>query len=139
MKTIHGIALILIAAFLTIAAVNMVYGCFIILDIKTVSMDIKVMDKVGFNVDPDALHFGITMPGGKAVRYIDTAFNGDSPVRVSVQFSGELAPWTRAAPDRFILLPDETGRINFTVSVPRAAAYGKYNGTATIIYRRAFG
>jgi len=106
--------------------------------IKSVRYDMDLYvegaKRVGFNVDTDAVHFGIVPPGASGERIV--VVETDVEARVRVKSSGELAKWVSVSDNDFVLGRDELKEISITTSVPEDAEIGKYEGEITIsLYR----
>jgi len=106
--------------------------------IKSVKYDmdlhVKGAKRVGFNVDTDAVHFGIVPPGASGERSV--VVETDVEARIKIKSSGELAEWVSVSDNDFVLGRDELKKISITASVPTNAKTGKYEGEITIsLYR----
>lgn len=114
------------------------YSLYYIYDVQDIPMDVKVQDHVGFNLDTDALHFGIVMSPGYAGRSIVVTHPLDRPLQVVIQTSGEIAPWVEANYWEFVLQPGETKSVLFELYCPEGVEPGNYSGNVRVTFKRIF-
>jgi hypothetical protein len=112
------------------------YYLFVLIQVKTIPMDVTIADKVGFNAGTDALHFGTVYAGGESYRSVFVMNNNSFPVTVMVINSGSLSHFVDVDSDRFALAPYTNASIGYTCALPADAKQGLYNGTSKIIVRR---
>src|SRR3989338_3882151 len=93
--------------------------------------DEKVM---GFNVNPDGLHFSRVPRGALAERWISVSSEEDAIA--TVMLSGDAASYIRHE-SNVRIKANETRKISFIASPPTDAQIRVYNGTATVILRKA--
>ena len=98
-------------------------------------MYLTVGDYVGFNVDTDAIYFGVINKSGSGSRIIDIK-NTDVPYMVNIESYGELAKWVYVSENNFLIRPYENKSLKVTVLVPPDAAYGNYAGLLKVILRK---
>jgi len=111
----------------------------IVEDSMEIYMEVKVEEaRVGFNLDSDALRFGISPPGGVAERGIDIKNEKIYDIRTEIFAKGELSNWVRAFDNNFVVPAGETRNVTFAVDVPITAEEGTYNGTILILTRRVW-
>jgi hypothetical protein len=125
---------IAVGLILIIVAVYFLYPA----QIAEYQMDVKVQKpmKIGFNIDDDALHFGIVPPGSNAVRSVVIENNQGSRF-VVITKTGDFADWVSISENNFILEPLTDKKINFRVTIPSSAEQGNYTGSITVkFYRR---
>ena len=138
-----GRKIIIIAAFLVIAAVFYGYAHFIpanIIKADTIPMDLEVLETqqlVGLNIDADALHFGRIGRGGNGMRIINLSNSGDFPVRIKLGTEGPIGKWLFYEKNNFILNNKSSDEIDLIVFVPEDADAGIYNSTLVVVYRKA--
>lgn len=126
----------LIFALLAGTFIAILYYSSLIYDVAYISMDIKISDHPGINVDSDALHFGkATSPGG-ADRYILVSNDYALPLKVMITSRGELSSWINLNESSFILEPAETRSIKVSAEIPSGVSYGNYTGTLKILFRK---
>jgi len=100
-------------------------------------MDLYIGDKLGLNVDNDALHLGIVPPGLSGSRNIKVSVPGKRTM-VSLYSEGEIAPLITISDNNFIMEPHENRTIEVIVNVPVDAKNPDYlNGTIKIVFRNA--
>jgi len=126
-------AMIIIGIFL---ALSLYYG-FLVVKIDELPMDFTVGDKVGFNADTDALHFGTNHPGGTSTRQIRVSNDNDFPVKVMISNTGNLSNWVTVRDYSFNLNPFSSTKVNYSVSIPVDAKLSKYTGISKIVIKRA--
>ena len=108
-------------------------------DSREVHMEIKVEPaRVGFNLDADALRFGISPPGAVAERGIDIKNTKSYDVRVEIFAKGELSNWIRTFDNNFVVPAGTEKSVTFAIDVPVTAETGKYNGTLLLLTRRVW-
>jgi len=100
-------------------------------------MDVKVQGpmKVGFNIDDDALHFGIVPPGSNAKRSLLIENNQGSRF-VIITKTGPVANWVSISENYFILDPFTNKTVDFRVIVPSSAEQGNYTGSVKVLFYR---
>ncbi len=119
----------------------LIYGFFewYIVDVQTTGVDFKVLGKnrAGFNLDVDALHFGIIPPQGGAQRGIILINNHEFPVFLNIRAKGNASDYLSVEKNNFVLDANSTKSILFFIELPEDINYGIYNGTVTIFSKRA--
>lgn len=136
MKRKNLIFLLVLVVIATAAAVAIFYSFFVIKEIKTIEMHVKVDDYVGFNLDTDKLYFGTVMPGGSAKRSIKISNHYGYEIKVKIYTGGIISNWVYLNNTKFILQPNETIDVPFTVNVPKDTPYGNYTGKIKIVFTR---
>ncbi len=134
MKGIY-IAIIGVAIVLSLVTAYL-YEKAVIIKVQTINTDIKVSDHSGFNLDRDAMHFGLSVPGGSVDREIVFSNKFSFPVRVVIQTEGNMSKWLYVSQPDFKIMPNSTKTVKFSVYVPSDAAYGLYTGKIRAIFRR---
>ena len=124
-----------IVAILCSVVTIMVYSFYVIEEIKTIDMYLKVDDYVGINVDTDALHFGTVSPGGSGTRSVFLSNNYGKSLKVEIKVYGDLAEFV-SVEKSLVLSKNETKKISFTASIPKNALYGNYTGRAVFILKK---
>jgi len=135
--------LILISLFIAIGiATTFLFYFFVVIDnIKTFPMHLEVSpDRYGMNADTDAIWFGklVISNGASANRIIEIGNYKTHPTFVIVKLSGELGPWVKVNETNFVLEPNQTKELKFTVFPPLNTPPGNYTGEAKIIMKRYF-
>lgn len=128
--------LIFVALILSVSLTAVLYSFYVIEDKKVIPMDIKVRDRGGFNLDTDAMHFGIAQPGGSAERSLKAWHDSDHALRVEIKTYGEMKDWVSADQDDFWLQPGEIREIFFKVRIPGGTPYGNYTGSIVLFFKR---
>ena len=105
--------------------------------VKTTKLDMyfEIADKIGFNLDSDAIYFGKTYPGGRSQRIITLENNEDFPVKVSIKTEGTIRPLVTVSKNDFILQPHSVEVIRYYAD---AGDYpkGNYSGVSTAVFTR---
>jgi len=136
MKQKYLILLFIFAVLLTVAAVASFYSFYVIKEIRILEMTVKVADYVGINIDTDKVYFGAVMPGGASIRSVKIWQNYTTPLRVKIFTQGYITNWVENSNSSFILQPNQTATIPFTVHVPKGTAFGNYTGKIKIVMTR---
>ena len=136
-KTKHLIVLSFIIALISITATNLFYSFYIIEYVKELDMSLIVGNHAGFDVDTEKLSFGMIMPAGNScTRYVFLSNKKDYPLKVYINFYGDLADWVSVSDNYFILKPGEEKKLSFTANAQKDASYGNYTGTARFVFKR---
>ncbi len=106
------------------------------LDRIELPMDIKVEDHFAFNTDVDAIHFGKVPPGNEGLRGFFVNNTYPFQVVANLEISGDITSWVSASENVIVLEPNSHHKINLTASVPLGTAYGLYEGTLAVTFRR---
>jgi hypothetical protein len=108
-----------------------------IYDVHELDMDVYIGNELGFNVDTDAVHFGVTQPGSVGMRPIKVTA-GEFLSLVSIEASGEMSGWITISENDFILQPYENRSVQVYLQVPEDAEMGGYfKGTLRVVFRKA--
>ena len=99
--------------------------------VKTLDFDFKVKDELGFNLDPDKVHFGGGPPGVSLKRTVNLEVDEPSFVKVLVDCDVNISMNSSS----FYMEPNETKEVNFELVVPDVPR-GTYNGTITFNFYR---
>lgn len=128
MKLAKLIALILLCAALTIAAVYAVLVFEIAPASNTQSTEylFYVNQSIGFDVESDIMRLGEITPGATARRAI--TIQDPSATSVRTVFSGPGSEWLRASPQPAEFVNGST-EIVISVHPPQNASYGTYRGS----------
>lgn len=137
MKRNNAILLILILAFGAMGFTLLLHYTLTTVDVRDIEMDLKVGDRIGFNVDADKLWFGMTNPGGSAKR--EVVISNDNEYLVVVRFIplGELKDYVSISENNVVLRQQEEKTISITASVPRDMPYGNYTGVMRVVFKKA--
>ena len=99
-------------------------------------MDVIVSDHIGFNLDTDAMHFGLALSPGGSKRKLDIKHNAEHALKVDITFIGEMADWVVSEENGFILEPDVVKPVEFIVSVPEGMEEREYTGKILIYFKK---
>jgi hypothetical protein len=123
-----AILVIIIGAFGTMAY----YYGFVVVEEYTLAVDIEVIDnqKVEFNLDTDALHYGGVHQGSTQTRFVNITNNYDHDVTVRLQPDGELKLLLSMDYPQFTLAPDDQRQVAITLITPDKL--GEYTGTVHV-------
>lgn len=121
---------------LSISATFSFYSFYVIEDKKSIYMDLTISDHGGFNLDPDALHFGMSMSPGKVERAFNVSHKSDHPLLVEVTFVGDLGEWAEAEENSFILEPNVNKPVNVIIIIPEGVEMGDYDGHVIVYFKR---
>lgn len=136
MKPKTLILLIFIALLISVGLTTIFFSLVYIEDTKVVPMDIEVGDRIGLNLDADAMHFGMSSPGGEARRGLIVQHQSSIPLKVDIRMYGEMASWIEVEENEFVLNPNQTKEVYLTVHIPQGTSLGSYNGTIVIFFKR---
>lgn len=108
----------------------------VIQEVKTLDIQLKVADHMGFNVDADKLYFGTVPQGNTGSRdiLIENKEYKKSVVRLKIR--GELKGWVTASENNFILKKEESKLIKMKVTVPEDAELKDYESKLLITFTR---
>ena len=92
------------------------YFNYFILDVVYVNFDFKVREdkNIGFNLDQDALHFGIIPPGSSGHR--DLILNSEVQAKILIKVFG--SDYVYPTKNNFILDPNKSVSVPFSASPP---------------------
>jgi len=132
-RIIVALSLVLIIG--VFASLSVYFGLFMV-QIDTILMDLEVAQRVSFNTDTDALHFGSVYKGGESTRTLNIANQNHYPVIINIENQGDFAHWVALEKNHFTLPPNSSTAVQFTAQPPMYAQYGEYSGQATIKVKR---
>ena len=136
MRLKQFVLMVLILAFVSVALTTVFYSFYIVKEVKVVPMDVKVSDHSGFNLDTDAMHFGLVMSPGAVERSMIISHGSDEPLRVEIKTEGVMSEWVYPEEDSFVLWPNQSKEVMFDINVPENIEYGHYNGTIKIFFKK---
>ncbi len=110
------------------------YFNYFILKVSYIDFDFKVKEDkhIGFNLDSEALHFGIIPPGSKGHR--DLIFKSEFPARLLVKVTG--SDYVYPVKNNFLIEPGES-ILTFTAAPPIDMPQGNYSGKIRLVFKRA--
>lgn len=111
------------------------YFNYYILDVAYINFDFKVREdkQIGFNLDQDALHFGIIPPGSRSHR--DLMLKSEVPAQVLVKIIGSDYVYPNA--NDFLIEPNTSVALTFTAAPPNNMPKGNYSGRIRLVFKRA--
>jgi len=136
MNTKKLIGLLLLIAMLAAVGTLLYYSFFVIDAITQIPMDVTIADHPGFNVGNDSFHFGQIVAPGAGWRKVTIKNSKLHSLLIDASTSGGMDSWMIIVPNHFRLKPGEEETMTFRIEVPEGTAYGTYNGTAKIIFKR---
>jgi len=92
-----------------------------------------VGNKSGFDLNPNELTFGLTTPNNSLSRAITITNDFDKPKKINIRASGEITKYIIVSKNNFILNPNESKNVTFTVYSTNLEEPKKYEGEITII------
>lgn len=101
--------------------------------VDTIKASFEVGDRVGLNVDNDALNFGIILPGGGSKRSINVSNTHPYTIMVKLYKTGNISNFLHFDETTYVT-PNEAKEIFFNVGVPSNASSGKYSGEIKIAF-----
>ena len=122
--------LILISAFIIILFLNAP------LQKQTIPTKFTAGENMGFDLTPDSLNFGKIVPGSSATRNITITNTFDKPTITKIKSSGEISSHIIVSENNFILQPEESKNITFTVYSTKNLEYKEYPGKIVITTKR---
>ncbi len=142
-----NLALLLIAALLSLTAALFFYSFFMFKEAHFIKADVEVSDAVlGFDLNKDAMHFGkVPRNAGSATRSIYLSNSDDFVLRFSIEATGELTKWTLITSDGktyrqsavVLVQPNSKKEVVLAVEPDSTADVGKtYNGTVKVLVTR---
>ena len=138
-KKCRELRILIVVALITIAITSLSYSLVNlnpIYHIEEFDMDVYVEDRAGFNVDRDAIHFGIMPPTGVGERRIDLV-SGPYRTRVTAESYGDIAKWVHVSKNNVVMEPNESTPILVRVMVPEDAKIPDYkDGKLRILFKR---
>lgn len=108
----------------------------VIQEVKTLGIQLKVADNMGFNTDTDRLYFGTIPRGNSGGREIIIENINYKNTRVRLKISGELKDWVTASENNFNLKEGESKRVKLEVKVPQNAELRDYKSKLLILFTR---
>jgi len=106
-------------------------------DSKVFDMDVYIENRAGFNVDTDAIHFGVVPPNATSERKI-ILHVADFRTNVVIGVSGDLAGWVVVSDNNFIMEPNESRTITVSLFVPGDAKVPDFKrGRLQVLFIRA--
>ncbi|MBI2668505.1 hypothetical protein HYX14_01555 [Candidatus Woesearchaeota archaeon] len=98
--------------------------------VQVKSSDLRYL---GFNLDTDALKFGVVSPGARGKRVVMVNNTLDSTVVIKAV--GEMAAWMNVTPQNFTFKAYHPQRVEFELFVPPDAKEGDYTGKVLVCHK----
>jgi len=107
------------------------------LDKRIIPANFFLAENIGFgNVEGEIL-FGAIQGNQTAARSIIVSNDFKKDVLISIESSGEISDHLIASENNFILIPNESREITFTIYTHGLTEYREYRGKIIIVSRRA--
>ena len=136
MKIIKFFLLLIFVVIISTSLTYFFYNYYMVENILTLDMMVKVNDHFGLNADSDAIKFGMIMPGTSSERSIMVNNSAAYPLKVVILKSGYIADWVKVSENNFILEEYGNRTVIFDVSAPKNSNYGNYTGKIKIIFKK---
>jgi len=89
-------------------------------------------EKMGFDLGPGNLNFGQIIPGYSVSREITITNTFDSPTITKIKSSGAISEYLVVSENNFILQPNESRNISFSLFPPEGIELKEYPGQITV-------
>ena len=132
----NTLAFMILFIFLLAFGGMLFYNFYYIKKIKVLKLQLEVADKVGVNVDDDAIYFGKVYPGNTARRIIELSNNYEDPLKVSITIKGEISPFVSVSQNEFILEPGEDKVVTYYASTTKETPKLNYTGETRVFFKR---
>lgn len=103
---------------------------------ETMLMEIKVENRLAFNLDPGVMRFGSVPPGNGAERSLIIQNTKPYDVRIEIYVKGDMAGWLKSFDNFFIVPSLESRNVTFIAEVPPETPLGVYNSTLLLVTKR---
>jgi hypothetical protein len=105
-----------------------------IIDIKIIDTDVNIDYSVGFNLDTDALHFGIVPPAGTGTRNITITNEYNRDCKVNINIDGKMKDWFEISNNNFEFKENQSENIMFKINPPIDTKIGDYNSKIILTF-----
>lgn len=136
MKSNQFFLMLVFITLICVTSTMLFYSFYVVEDLKVIPMDIVVSDHYGFNLDTDAMHFGMTTSPGSTSRALNISQKGEHPLMVDIKTDGDIGDWVYPDDNGFVLEPGIIKEVMLTINVPENIDYGQYNGTIKVFFKR---
>ena len=136
MKPNKLLLMVFITVLLSFSLTFIFYSYYLIQDVQSLDMKLKIGDIVGLDTNESVISFGIIPPEGSAQRKVILNNMYGKPLEVHTKKTGEIAGWVHISEDTFIINPDETKELLFTAIPSKGAEKGAYQGKIKFIFTR---
>ncbi len=130
------LALMILIGFVLVFGGMLFYNFYYIKEIRVLRMQLEVADKIGVNVDDDAIYFGKVYPGNTARRIIEISNNYADPLIVSITIKGDISPFVSVSQNEFILEPGEDKVVTYYASTTKETPKLNYTGETRVFFKR---
>ncbi len=137
MKLSKFLLFALIAVLAASAVTVLFYSFYYIFDVQKVKTDLEVVPQhiAGFNLDPDALHFGKLGAANCATRSLTITNSRNFPLRVESKVLGSIAPYIQMPDNGRVVQKGEQISYGF-MACPKGAELGNYTGVVVVTFKR---
>jgi len=108
----------------------------LIKEVKTLDMQLKVDNNIGFNIDTDKIYFGTIPPGNTGARRVNIENMEYKKVISRIKLTGELKDWVTVSHNNFRLEKGESQEVTVDISIPEDAEKKDYEGRFIILFTR---
>jgi len=127
--------------FLITLASIIIIGIFVLinnmpLNKETIPSKFVAGENPGFDLTPGRLNFGKIIPGSSGSRNILVENELDKPIKIVIKSSGDISGYMIVSKNNFILQPNESENLVFSVFLKEDTKYGEYNGQIEIISKK---
>ena len=138
MKLKQLIILLISIILICIGAVLIIYYTQIIKHVDYMDMDVTTGSYIGFNLDPDAMHFGVLGPGRIAKRELVIENNFNKEVLIIIKIKGNISDMITISDNNFILNPGQNNTVTFACQIPQGTPDNTtYAGRIKTIFKRS--
>ena len=124
------IILFFILSLVLIIGVFLVYASNKIIGYAVYQVDYSIGDYAGVNLDSDAIHFGIVMPGTITKRTLRVATSKNANIDINLNNLDNIM----ADKDYFFLEANQSENVVLSLFVPLNAVKGNHSGKLVVMY-----
>jgi len=136
-KKMKKLALILVSvACIVFFSVLLIYNYYVVENVITIDLSLKIGDGFGLNLSNDRLNFGTSPPGSLLKRKINITNHNDYPIFVTIKLKGDISPYFVVSNNNFKLEPDQKEVVTYYLHVPRENLQKGYSGQTWIYFKR---
>lgn len=137
-QRIPALATAILAAVLVFGIVYLAVS-YQLLGHKRYEARLQVGEKLGFNVDTNAIDFGTGQPGNVLVRSVVITNSYIEPAQVSVVIDGPIEPLVSPLENNQIVQPGQIIVVDLEARIPEKPDQNEYHGTIHFYFFRLFG
>jgi len=127
-----AIIILIAVALLAFTATIWAYSYLKIISVNQFEITLSIGDRIGFDLGSQEISFGTMLPGSTASRTIKIENNEEFPLKVIVKHFGDTNKFVSIDKNNFVMLPEESGELNFLAEIPKNAEHGNYTGKVII-------